>query len=79
MTTEVRTQTIVQPGGLVEVRSDELPEGATVNVIVLIETPKSEDTRQRKLLDFIGAAKGSFSSVAEVDAYIREERDLWDN
>ncbi len=74
----IKAKTTVKPGGLVEVHSDELPEGATVEVIVLVEAVEEPKKPSRKLTDFIGAAKGSFSSVAEIDAYIREERDSWD-
>ena len=88
-TTAVRTKATVKPGGLIEVRSDELPEGVIVDVIVLLEAPetetaqmeaaKPEETKPKGLVRFIGAAKGSFVSIAEVDEYIRQERDSWDS
>jgi hypothetical protein len=31
------------------------------------------------LTRFIGAAKGSFATPAEADAFIRQERDAWDS
>lgn len=79
MISELRTQATVQPGGLVEIRSAELPEGATVEIVLFIKTPGPEETRDQNLVDFIGAAKGLFSSVEDVDTYIREERDSWDS
>ncbi|HET7088671.1 MAG TPA: hypothetical protein VFL17_08485 [Anaerolineae bacterium] len=39
MTLAVRTKTIVQPGGLVEIRSPELTPGASAEVIVLVDAP----------------------------------------
>jgi hypothetical protein len=39
MTLAVRTKTIVQPGGVVEVRSPELTPGASAEVIVLVDAP----------------------------------------
>jgi hypothetical protein len=39
MTLAVRTKTIVQPGGRVEIRSPELMPGASAEVIVLVDTP----------------------------------------
>jgi hypothetical protein len=42
MTLAVRTKTIVQPGGVVEVRSPELTPGASAEVIVLVEAPTSQ-------------------------------------
>jgi hypothetical protein len=86
MISEVRTHATVQPGGLVEVRSNELPEGATVEVIVLVEIhnlekPSSKEAKAKGLSRFLGATKGkgSFSGVADIDAYIRQERDSWDS
>jgi hypothetical protein len=79
MISGVRTKVTVQPGGLIEIRSDELPEGAIVEVIVLLDSPPSEATKPKDLSRFIGAAKGNFSSVAEVDQFIRQERDAWDS
>ncbi|MGB3300071.1 MAG: hypothetical protein WBA76_17550 [Phormidesmis sp.] len=73
----VKAKAIVKPGGFIEVHSDELPEGATVEVIVLVEEPEEPKKPSKNLVDFI--AKGSFSSVAEIDAYIRQERDSWDS
>lgn len=78
MISELRTQATVQPGGLVEIRSAELPEGATVEIVLSIKAPAHEETRDQNLLDFIGAAKGLFYSVEDVDTYIREARGLWD-
>ena len=42
MTLAVRTKTIVQPGGVVEVRSPELTPGASAEVIVLVDAPASQ-------------------------------------
>ena len=42
MTLAVRTKTIVQPGGVVEIRSTELTPGASAEVIVLVDAPVSQ-------------------------------------
>lgn len=42
MTLAVRTKTIVQPGGRVEIRSPDLTPGASAEVIVLVEAPTSQ-------------------------------------
>lgn len=78
---ELRTESTVQPGGLVQIRSDDLPEGVTVKVILTVKTPQPEEARTKNIVDFIGATrgKGSFSGVEDIDAYIREERDSWDS
>jgi len=72
----LRQKTVVQPGGVIEICSPELPPGATVEVIVLLE-PKAE--QPRTLTSFIGAAKGNFETPEEVDQFIRQERDVWDS
>ncbi|MGC1310221.1 MAG: hypothetical protein WA885_23575 [Phormidesmis sp.] len=78
----IRAKATVKPGGIIEVHSDELPEGATVEVIVQVKTADSEVAKPKGLSRFIGATKGigSFNgSVAEIDEYIRQERDSWDS
>jgi hypothetical protein len=72
----LRQKVVVQPGGVVEVRSPELPDGATVEVIVLLETPPP---LLQGLSRFIGAASGNFATPEEVDQFIRQERESWDS
>lgn len=71
----LRQKVVVQPGGVVEVRSPELPDGATVEVIVLLESPPPLQGLSR----FIGAASGNFATPEEVDQFIRQERESWDS
>jgi hypothetical protein len=71
MTDAIRQQVTVQPGGLIEVRSADLPVGAKVEVIVLVE---SASRSKRSLRSMIGTAKKSFANVKEVDDFIRQER-----
>ena len=99
----IKAKATVQSGGLVAVHSDELPESATVEVIVLVESveeskkplrepidllrtakPDEPDVQKpqqepKRLSRFVGVmkGKGSFSSAADVDEYIRQERDSW--
>lgn len=72
----IRQKAIVQPGGVVELQSIDLPEGAIVEVIVLLE-PEAEQSRT--LVSFIGAARGNFATPEETDRFIRQERDAWDS
>ncbi len=39
METALRRKTVVKPGGVIEIRSPELPEGAVAEVIVILERP----------------------------------------
>ena len=75
MVRAIRQSVTVKPGGIVEVRSDELQAGAHAEVIVLIEPPQEPAA---PLSSFVGAAPGSFSSPREADTFIRSERDAWD-
>ncbi|MBN3888893.1 MAG: hypothetical protein HWQ43_06845 [Nostoc sp. JL31] len=69
----LRQQAIVKTGGVVEISSPELPAGATVEVIVLLESPAKHS--EKPLSSFIGSSKGSFATPKEVDKFIRQERD----
>ncbi len=74
MNQALRQKAVVQPGGIIEIHSPELPPGATVDVIVLIDSPPKQT---RSLVSFIGAAKGGFATPADVDDFINRERDAW--
>lgn len=71
----VRQTVKIQPGGLVEVRAPELREGATADVIVLVDT--ETQPVPRSLSSFIGAARGGFDTPQEADTFVRRERDAW--
>ena len=73
----LRQKAIVKPGGVVQICSPELPTGATVEIIVLIESPT--DKSKSSLTSFIGSAKGSFATPEEVDQFIRQEQDAWES
>jgi hypothetical protein len=72
----IRQQVIVQPGGLIELQSADLPVGARGEVIVLVE---SSSKSNRSLRNMMGTAKQSFANVKEVDTFIRQERDSWES
>ena len=78
MQSALRMTAQVQPGGKVEVIDAQLPVGSSVEVIVLL--PTASIPRRRSLLEVLDEAPGhlAFSSAAEVDAYIRAERDSWE-
>jgi len=68
----IRERVTVKPDGSIEIRNDKLSAGATAEVIVLVETPEADAPA---LASLIGKGKGCFASAAEVDAFIRKERD----
>jgi len=79
MLNAIKQQTIVKPGGIIELTSPELPEGAIVEVIVLFQgSSELGKERVRSLTSLIGSAPGSFATPEEADQFIRQERDAWD-
>jgi hypothetical protein len=70
----LKQKVTVQPGGVVHVQSSELVPGSTADVIII---PDSGTLPLPTLASLIGSATGGFVSPAEVDAFIRRERDAW--
>ncbi|MFH1737833.1 MAG: hypothetical protein ABIH23_02410 [bacterium] len=71
----------ILPGGVIEIRRPQLPEGALAEVIVMLEsdTPmRDTESPVRPLTDFFGACKGMFASADEADGFIRELREEWE-
>jgi hypothetical protein len=81
MVAAIKQTVTVGPGGVVQVTSPELQPGTRAEVIVLVQSidqkcqPSGDEA---PLTSFIGSGKGSFSTVEEADAFIRNERDAWD-
>ncbi len=74
----LRMTALVQPGGKVEVTDADLPEGQSVEVIVLLPSPSA--VPRRSILDVLAEAPGhlAFQTADEVDAFLGEERDAWE-
>jgi hypothetical protein len=70
----VKQKVTVQPGGIVHVQSSELVPGSTADVIIIPDTGVQPS---RPLSSVIGSGAGGFASPAEVEAFIRQERDAW--
>ena len=68
----VKQEAIVQPGGIIQIHSDQFVPGARAEVTVVIESPVPKLFPTMKSL--IGAAPGGFKDPAEIDAYLRAER-----
>ena len=79
MATTMYVKTTVLPGGKIEVSMPELVEGqqATVFVVIDDEAQMPKRTLSDILRDYPGGQL--FKTEAEVDAYIRAERDSWEN
>ena len=79
MQSALHLKTTVLPGGKIEVTDQTLPSGEEVDVIILLP-PLSETTR-RSAVDVLAEAPGHrlFKTAAEVDDYLRKEREAWDH
>ena len=75
----VRLETTVLPGHRLEVSAPELPEGAKVEVIVLL--PEQPEPRRISVLEFLESlppGPRAFKTWNEYEQHLREERDAWD-
>jgi hypothetical protein len=79
MTIEVRVNTVVLPGGKIEINRPEFISGQQVTVIVLIE--EQPPVGPRHVIDIVASIPGhrTFQNAEEVDAYLREERNSWES
>lgn len=75
MTRALKQNVVIGPGGVIEIRSPELPEGVKADVIVLYEEKEKKKIPLSKLF---GKGKGLFATPEEADAFLRNERDQWD-
>jgi len=78
MSAVIQRTVTVSPDGSIHLDFAELPPGSTATVVVTLqESPKPK----RSAIDILREAPGHqlFHTVEEVDAYIREERDSWDD
>jgi hypothetical protein len=79
MTIEIAIKTIVLPGGKIEIIAPELTAGQQATVIVKVESEQPEKLTIDEHLARANYHGGAlFKTAAEVDAYIREERDSWE-
>jgi hypothetical protein len=72
MHTAFKQTVTVQEGGLIEVRSSELPVGARAEVIILLEDPAvdySEEWTDADLRDFSGAGWELIAKRLEVEEH----------
>ena len=68
-------RTTVLPGGKIEIVSQELTEGESVDVVVSSASP----TKRRSAVDILNEAPGglAFKTAADVAAYLKEEKESW--
>jgi hypothetical protein len=79
METTLRVETTVLPGHRLEIAVPELPEGAKVEVIVML--PDAAASTRPSMLDFLATLPPGpllFPTPEDADQYVREERDAWE-
>jgi hypothetical protein len=73
----LRVQTIVRPGGKIEINAPELIAGEAVEIIILVAEPIAN---QQSAVDILANAPGQrlFKSAEDVKQYLQEEREAWE-
>ena len=86
MQTALKIQTTVTTEGKIEISMPELTLGKPVEIIILFPEPDSTASEpasalQLSALDILNRSPGQrqFKTSDEVDAYLHQERDAWDN
>jgi hypothetical protein len=75
----LRLETTVLPGNRLEVTAPELPEGAKVEVTVVV--PEQQKRVRVSTLEFLATLPPGplmFKTAEDVNRYLQEERDSWD-
>lgn len=75
MVRAIRQFVTIRSGGVIEIRSPDLPPGARVEVIVMLDEPSDPAV---PISSLFGKTRGLFKNAGEVDAHLRAERDTWD-
>jgi hypothetical protein len=79
MQAALRLETTVLPGHRLEITAPELPEGARVEVIVLL--PDKPQPRRLSMLEFVKAlppGPRAFPTWEEYERHLQEEKDAWE-
>lgn len=80
MQTTLRMETTILPGHRLQISNPEFPDGATVEVTVVL--PEQPKPRRISTLDFLATLPPEpllFKTPEEVNRYIQEERDSWEH
>jgi hypothetical protein len=80
MSTTVRLETTVLPGHRVEISDPQLPEGARVEVVIVV--PEQPTPGRRSMLEFLATLPPGpllFPTPEDANRYLQEERDSWEH
>ncbi len=86
MQTALKIQTTVTTDGKIEISMPELTPGKPVEVIILFSEPKTANgdyvpSEKLSAIDILNQSSGrrQFKTAAEVEVYLRQERDTWES
>jgi len=72
-------ETTVLPGHRLEISVPELPEGATVEVIVVLpKQPQPQFASALEFLESLPPGPHAFPTWEEYERHLREEKDSWE-
>ncbi len=79
MAIEVRVETIVLPGGKIEISTPELIAGQYATVVVMVEDDKA--IKPQHVIDILKKLPGHqiFQNAEEVDTHVQRERNSWES
>jgi hypothetical protein len=79
MQTALRLETTVLPGHRLEICAPELPEGATVEVIVVLPSqPQPQFGSALEFLESLPPGPRAFKTWEEYEQHLQAERNSWD-
>ncbi len=75
----LRMETTILPGHRLEVSTPELPEGANVQVVVVLsESPKPGRLSMLEFLESLPPGPRAFKTWEEYEQHLRQEKDSWE-
>jgi hypothetical protein len=79
MQTALRLETTVLSGHRLEISAPELPEGAKVEVIVVLpETPEPRRISMLEFLESLPPGPRAFPTWEEYERHLQEEKNAWE-
>jgi hypothetical protein len=79
MQSALRLETTILPGHRLELSDPQLPEGARVEVIVVLpQKPEARFASALEFLESLPSGPRAFKTWEEYHQHLREEKDSWD-
>ena len=79
MQAALRLESTVLPGHRLEVSAPELPEGAKVEILILLpEQPKPHPLSMVEFLESLPPGPRAFPTWDEYERHLQEEKDSWE-